>query len=101
MEFQRLGAVVRGWLKPLQGARQRGQSRNQEGRGLGFVGEVRAEQNEHLGCRWIEDDPLAQHPYCGAAIKPRSSYCAEHHARAHLSLPLKPIAILKNASGEA
>ena len=95
MEFQRLGAVERGWLKPLQGARQRGrQSRNQEGRGLGFVGEVGAEQDEHLGCRWIEGDPCAQHPYCGAATNEGSSYCAEHHARAYISRPLKPIAIL-------
>ncbi len=92
--FQRLGAVARDWLKPLQGLRRRGrQSRNQEGRGVGFVGAVRAEENEHLGCRWIEDDPCAQHPYCGAAIKQGSSYCAEHHARAYLSQPLKPIAI--------
>ncbi len=86
MEFQRLGAVERGWLKPLQGARQRGrQSRNQEG--IGFVGEVGAEQNKHLGCRWIEDDPCAQHPYCGAATKQISSYCVEHHARAYFSSP--------------
>ncbi len=95
MEFQRLGAVERGWLKPLQGPRQRGrQSRNQEGRGLGFVGEVRAEQDEHLGCRWIEGDSRAQHTYCGAATNEGSSYCAEHHARAYISRPLKPIAIL-------
>ncbi len=102
MGFQGLGAVERGWLKPLQGARQRGrQSRNQEGRGLGFVGEVGAEQNEHLDCRWIEGDPCAQHPYCGAATKQGSSYCAEHHARAYFGGPLKPIAIPKNAFGEA
>ncbi len=78
MEVQPLGTVERGWRKQLQ-----------------------ALQNEHLGCRWIEDDPYAQHPYCGAATKRGSSYCAEHHARAYFSLPLKPIAILKNAFGEA
>ncbi len=100
MGFQRLGAGERDWLKPLQGPRRRGrQSRNQEGGSLGFVGEVGAEQNEHLGCRWIEDDPRAQHPYCGAATKQGSSYCAEHHARAYFSVPLKPIAIPKNAFG--
>ncbi len=55
MGFQRLGAVERDWLKPLQGGRRRGcPSRNQEGIGLGFVGEVGAEQNEHLGCRLTE-----------------------------------------------
>ncbi len=102
MGFQRLGAVERDWLKPLQGTRRRGrQSRNQEGRGLGFVGGVGTEQNEHLGCRWIEGDPRAHHPYCGAATKEVSSYCAEHHARAYFSEPLKMIAIPKNAFGEA
>ncbi len=100
MGFQRRGAVERGWLKPVQGPRRRGrQSRKQEGRRFGFVGEVGAEQNEHLGCRWIEGDPRAQHPHCGAATKQGSSYCAEHHARAYYSWPLKPIAILKTVFG--
>ena len=62
MKFNRLGSVERGWLKQFQ-----------------------ALQNEHIGCRWIENDPCAQHPYCGAATKRGSSYCAEHHARAHVS----------------
>ena len=78
MEFQPLGTVERGWRRQLQ-----------------------AVQNEHLGCRWIEGDPRAQHTYCGADTKQGSSYCAEHHARAYFSEPLKPIAILKNAFGEA
>lgn len=78
MEFQPLGTVEHDRLKQLQ-----------------------AVQNEHLGCRWIEGDPRAQHPYCGAATKEGSSYCAEHHARAYFSEPLMPIAILKNAFGEA
>ncbi len=78
MEFQPLGTVERDRLKQLQTV-----------------------QNEHLGCRWIEGDPRAQHPYCGAATKEGSSYCAEYHARAYYSLPLKPIAILKNVFGEA
>ena len=99
MGFQGLGTVERGWLKPFRGGRRRGcPSRNQEGRGLGSAGEVGAKQNELL-CRWIEDDPYAQHPYCGAATKRGSSYCAEHHARAYFSVPLKPIAIPKNAFG--
>ena len=76
MEFQPLGTVEHDRLKQLQ-------------------------QNEHLGCRWIEGDPRAQHPYCGAATKEGSSYCAEHHARAFLRGPLKMIAIPKNAFGEA
>ncbi len=76
MEFPPLGTVERDRLKQLQAVR-----------------------NEHLGCRWIEDDPRAQHPYCGAATKEGSSYCAEHHARAYFSEPLKPIAIPKNAFG--
>ncbi len=63
--------------------------------------QLQAVQNEHLACRWIEGDPHAQHTYCGAETKQGSSYCAEHHARAYFSLPLKPIAILKNAFGEA
>ncbi len=76
MEFQPLGTVERDRLKQLQ-----------------------AVQNEHLGCRWIEGDPRAQHPYCGAATKEGSSYCTEHHARAYHSWPLKTIAIPRNAFG--
>ncbi len=76
MEFQPLGTAERGRLKQLQ-----------------------AVQNEHLGCRWIEDDPRAQHPYCGAVTKQGASYRAEHHARTYISGPLKPIAIPKNAFG--
>ncbi len=76
MEFQPLGAVERGWRKQLQ-----------------------AVQNEHLACRWIEGDPRAQHTYCGAETKQGSSYCAEHHARAYCSKPLRPIATPKNAFG--
>ena len=74
MEFQPLGTVERGRLKQLQ-----------------------AVQNEHLGCRWIEGDPRVQHPHCGADTKQDSSYCAEHHARAYLSKPVKPVAILARA----
>ncbi len=74
MGFQRLGAVERGWLKQLH-----------------------ALQNEHLGCRWIEDNPRAERPYGGGETKADSSYCEEHHARAYSSRPLKPIAIPKNA----
>ncbi len=76
MEFQHFGTAERGWLKQLQ-----------------------AVQNEDIGCRWIEDDPRAQHPYCDAATKQGPSYCAEHHARAYLSKPMKPITIPKNAFG--
>ena len=74
MGFQRLGAVERGWLKQLQ-----------------------AIQNERYTCRWIEDDPLADRPYCGAPSKPGSSYCEEHHGRAYSKRKLKPITIPKNA----
>ncbi|HEX9771013.1 MAG TPA: GcrA family cell cycle regulator [Kiloniellales bacterium] len=74
MGFQRLGAVERGWLKQLQ-----------------------ALQNERFGCRWIEDNPRDDHPYCGAETKPGSSYCEVHHARAYSNRPLKPITIPKNA----
>lgn len=74
MGFQRLGAVERGWLKQLQ-----------------------ALQNERPGCRWIEDNPRAEKPFCGAETKAGSSYCEEHHARAYSSRRLKPIAIPKNA----
>jgi hypothetical protein len=76
MEFQHLGAVERDRLKQLQ-----------------------AMQNEHLSCRWIDGDPRVQHTYCGAETQQGSSYCAEHHARAYCSRPLKPIAIPKNAFG--
>ncbi len=76
MEFQPLGTVEQDRLKQLQ-----------------------AVQNEHLGCRWIEGDPRAQHPYCGAATKEGSSYCTEHHARAYYSGPPKTIAIPRNAFG--
>ena len=76
MEFQPLGAAERGQLKQLQ-----------------------AVQNEHLSCRWIKGDPRAQHTYCGSETKQGSSYCAEHHARAYCSKPLKPIAIPKSAFG--
>ncbi len=76
MEFQPLGTVERDRLKQLQ-----------------------AVQNEHLGCRWIEGDPRAQHSYCGAAMKEGSNYCTEHHARAYYSGPLKTIAIPRNAFG--
>jgi hypothetical protein len=50
-------------------------------------------------CRWIDGDPRAQHTYCSAETKQGSNYCAEHHARAYCSRPLKPIAIPKNAFG--
>jgi len=73
MGFQRLGAVELGWLKQL-----------------------RATQNEYLGCRWIEKNPRADAPYCGGETKAGSSYCEEHHARAYSDRPLKPISLPKN-----
>lgn len=73
MGFQRLGAVELGWLKQL-----------------------RAIQNEHRRCRWIEDDPRGDKPYCGAPVKPGSSYCAAHHERAYSKRKLKPISLPKN-----
>ena len=73
LDFQRLGEVERGWLKQLH-----------------------AVQNEASSCRWIEDNPKAERPHCGAATKDGSSYCEEHHARAYSNRPLKPIAIPKN-----
>ncbi|MDX1575915.1 MAG: GcrA family cell cycle regulator [Kiloniellales bacterium] len=74
MGFQRLGAVERGWLDQLK-----------------------ALKTENDSCRWIEDNPKAEHPHCGAETKPGSSYCEEHHARAYSNRPLKPITIPKNA----
>ena len=74
MGFQRLGAVERGWLEQL-----------------------RALQNETTCCRWIEHDPRAEKPHCGADTKAGSSYCDEHHARAYSNRVLKPISIPKNA----
>jgi hypothetical protein len=74
MGFQRLGVVERGWLDQLT-----------------------ALQTENASCRWIEDNPRAESPHCGAETKPGSSYCEEHHARAYSNRPLKPIAIPKNA----
>lgn len=34
-------------------------------------------------CRYIHGDPKAAHGYCGAQVKPSSSYCPEHHARVY------------------
>ena len=73
MGFQRLGEVELGWLDQLK-----------------------ALQTESASCRWIEDNPKADAPHCGAETRPGSSYCEEHHARAYSNRPLKPITVPKN-----
>src|SRR5690606_34908809 len=72
---------LNGWLSTTGAAPKLSPSRAKEAALPAEAPRLRLEALGPHDCRWIDGDPKGDHSYCGAPVKPGTSWCPDHHAR--------------------